>query len=68
MYADTTTGFRPDVKKSKDYRVLKVMKSPLSTSMAVLKQTETRTESTWVGLSYDDANTLCQAYETSTLG
>ena len=68
MYATTSTGFRPDVRKSADYRVLKVMKSPQGTVAAVLKQVEKRTESTWTGLRYEDADALCQAYESSTLG
>ena len=66
MYATTTSGHREHVTVSKDVRVLQAMN--INSTYCRLIQTTTTTTETWVGLSYADAQTVCVASETSTLG
>lgn len=66
MYATTTTGHRPHVTVSKDTRVLQSMN--ISSTYCRLIQSTTTTTEVWLGLSYADAQSVCVASETSTLG
>lgn len=66
MYATTTTGHRPHVTVSKDTRVLQSMN--ISSTYCRLIQSTTTTTEVWLGLSYADAQRVCTASETSTLG
>lgn len=58
-------GHRTNVKKSKDTKVLQMLR--VSTASAVLRQTTTTSEETWVGLTFATANNLCVASEQSVL-
>ena len=66
MYATTTTGHREHVTVSKTSKVLQAM--AINNNYCRLVQTTTTTTEEWLGLSYTDAQSVCVASETSTLG
>lgn len=66
MYATTTTGHREHVTVTKDSKVLQSMN--INNTYCRLIQTTTTTNETWTGLNYNDASSVCVAYESSTLG
>lgn len=65
MYATTTTGHRPHVTKNKDTRVLQTMS--IGNTYCRLMQTTTTTTEVWIGLNYNDANSVCTSSMSSTL-
>ena len=66
MYANTTTGKREHVQKSKDSKVLQLMR--FGSAQGRIVQTIESSTTTYVGLNYTDANgLLAQAGESSTL-
>lgn len=65
MYATTTTGHREHVTVSKDVKVLQAMR--VNSTYCRLIQTNVTTTEIWLGLSYEDAESVCTASETSTL-
>ena len=65
MFASTTTGHREHVSVQRDVKVLQSMS--INNSYCRLIQTTETTTETWVGLSYNDANGVCVASESSTL-
>lgn len=60
-----TDGHRTDVRVQKNQRVIRQMN--LNGWQAVIIQTETVSEETWVGLSKVEAESFCVASESSTL-
>ena len=66
MYATTTTGHREHVTVSKDVKVLQAMN--IGNTYCRLIQTITTTTEVWLGLNYTDADSVCIASESSTLG
>jgi hypothetical protein len=65
MYANTTNGYRPHVSVQKDSKVLQAMN--INGNYCRLIQSTTTTTEEWFGLSYDDAQSVCVASETSVL-
>ena len=66
MYANTTTGMRPNVSKTKETKVIQMLYF-FTTVVGVIIQDVTTTTEEWFGLNYDDADGLCVSSETSTL-
>lgn len=66
MYATTTTGHREHITVNKTTKVLQAM--AINNNYCRLVQTTTTTTEEWLGLSYTDAQSVCVASETSTLG
>ncbi len=66
MYANTTNGHRPHVSKSVDTKVVQQLIVWGNIDGTITQKAETTVEE-WYGLSYDDANSLQEASETSTL-
>lgn len=66
MYATTTTGHIEHTSGSKDTKVLQLLIIWQTVVGAVIQDTSTTIEE-WVGLSYDDAMSVAQSYEQSTL-
>ena len=66
MYATTTTGHREHVTGSKGSKVAAQLLVWNSVAGVIIQDTDTITEE-WYGLSYEDALTLYEASETSTL-
>ena len=66
MYATTTTGHREHVTVSKDKKVLQAVN--INNTYCRLIQTITTTQEVWLGLRYSDADSVCTASESSTLG
>lgn len=65
-YSTTATGHRDTVRRQTSQRVIRQMN--LNGWMAIINQVETITEETWVGLTKADAEALCIASESSTIG
>lgn len=66
MYATTTTGHREHITGNKSSRVLQQL-IVFNTVSGVIIQDQTQTVEEWNGLSYNDALSLYEASETSTL-
>lgn len=64
-YATTTSGYKPDVQRSSNTRTIR--KWNLNGWEAVINQKEIVTEHVYVGLTKEDALTLCTSYDQSTL-
>lgn len=67
MYATTTTGYIPNVSKTKDTKIVADLTYWGNTWGHILQDT-TVTVDRWVGLSYSDAVSLLISTEESTLG
>ncbi len=66
MYASTTSGHRPHISSSVDTKVVQQLIVWGNIDGTITQKAETTVEE-WHGLSYDDANNLQEASETSTL-
>lgn len=65
MNADPSKTHRPCVRKSTDYRTLRLF--AIGQAQGVISQKTVSTEETWTGLSRSDAEDLCVASVSSTL-
>lgn len=66
MYATTTTGHIEHTSGSQDTKVLQLLIVWQTVAGAIIQDSSTTIEQ-WVGLSYADAISVAQSYETSTL-
>jgi len=67
MYASIADGHRSTVTKSKESKVIQILYGWTSAIGVIIQDTDTTTEE-WFGLSQSDAESLCVASESSTLG
>ena len=66
MYANTSTGHIEHVSGSQDTKVLQLLVIWQTVAGAIIQDSTTTVEE-WVGLSYDDAMSVVESYERSTL-